>query len=192
MKKLVSLMSVVAALVAMFVLAVPAQAAGAISTDEQRILTELDKGVTVNGKTFNITASDRTQAENYLKQHDVSTTAVDTVVKNIQAARTLAEAQNVDVTNINTLTDLILAFSTDVTAQLKDYVVAAANALGLKVTFGPGTVSIVDPNGGNAVYTSGNAVKQTGATYIVSFAALGTLLAIAAGAFVVGKKARLA
>jgi hypothetical protein len=32
--------------------------------DEQRILSELDKGVTVGGKTFNIGASERAQAEN--------------------------------------------------------------------------------------------------------------------------------
>jgi len=198
MKKIVS---VLVAFVVFLSLAVPAQAAeGAITNDEQRILTALDHGVTVGGKTFNITATDRTQAENYLKQKELTTAEVDAVVSNIDAARALAAAQNVDVTNINSLRELLLAFPTDVVAQLKDYVLAAADVLGLKVTFGPGSVSIVDTTGSdsvtsggsNPVYTTGSAVKQTGVSYVASIATVGALLVIAAGAFVVGKKSKLA
>lgn len=197
MKKIVS---VLVAFVVFLSLAVPAQAAeGAITNDEQRILTALDQGVTVGGKTFNITATDRTQAENYLKQKELATAEVDAVVSNIDAARALAAAQNVDVTNINSLRELLLAFPTDVVAQLKDYVLAA-DVLGLKVTFGPGSVSIVDTTGSdsvtsggsNPVYTTGSTVKQTGVSYVASIATVGALLVIAAGAFVVGKKSKLA
>ncbi|MFV0560037.1 MAG: LPXTG cell wall anchor domain-containing protein [Enterococcus sp.] len=192
MKKVVG---VIFALVAMFVVANPVHADSAVTQDEQRILTELAEGVTIGGKTFNIATTDQVQAENYLKQHDVSSEQVNIVVSNIQAARTLAAAQNVDVTNINSLTDLIKAFPTDVVAQLKDYVLAVANTLGLKVTFAPGQVTVVDPSastsavgGSNVVYTSGDTIKQTGATNVASFVAFGALLVAAAGAFVVSKK----
>lgn len=197
MKKLVS---VVLAVMAVFLLAAPsAHADGAITADEQRILTEMDQGLKVSGKTFNFAASDRAQAENYLKQHDVSTANVDAVVGYIQQARALAAAQNVDVTNINTLTDLIKAFPRNVINDLKNIVTSAAHVLGLSVTFSPGSVSIFEPTGNNGstttgttgrntVYASGSAVKQTGANYAVSFASFGSLLVLAAGAFVVAKK----
>lgn len=197
MKKLVS---VVLAVMAVFLLAAPsAHADGAITADEQRILTEMDKGVTVSGKNFGFAASDRAQAENYLKQHDVSTASVDAVVGYIQQARSIVAGQNVDVTNVNSLTDLMKALPTNVVSQLKNLVVAAANVLGLTVTFGPGSVSITEPAGNNGsttatkaktntVYASGSAVKQTGANYAVSFASFGSLLVAAAGAFYVSKK----
>ncbi|MGM0214822.1 hypothetical protein [Enterococcus sp. AZ109] len=196
MKKLVS---VVLAVMAVFLLAVPsAHADGAITADEQRILTEMDKGVTVSGKTFNFTASDRAQAENYLKQHDVSTANVDAVVGYIQQAREIAARQNVNVDGISSLTDLIKAFPRDVINQLKNIVVDAARVLGLSVSFSPGSVRIYEnaagtgttttAKGGNTVYASGSAVKQTGANYAVSFASFGSLLVLAAGAFVVAKK----
>ncbi len=197
MKKLVS---IVLAAMAVFLLAAPsAHAAGAITADEQRILTEMDKGLTVSNKTFNFAASDRAQAENYLKQHDVSSAKVDAVVGYIQQARALAAAQKVDTTNINNLTDLIKAFPRNVINDLKDIVTSAANVLGLTATFGQGTVSITEKVGNNGsttatrakrnvVYSSGSAVKQTGANYAVSFASFGSLLVLAAGAFVIAKK----
>ncbi|MBO1305428.1 hypothetical protein JZO70_04610 [Enterococcus sp. 669A] len=197
MKKLVS---VVLAVMAVLLLAVPsANADGAITADEQRILTEMDKGVTVSGKNFGFAASDRAQAENYLKQHDVSTANVDAVVGYIQQARSIAAAQNVNVANINSLPELIKAFPRDVINQLKNIVTSAAHVLGLSVTFSPGSVTITEPAGNNGsttttkaktntVYASGSAVKQTGANYAVSFASFGSLLVAAAGAFYVSKK----
>lgn len=205
MKKLVSFL---VALVAVVSFAIPAEAAGAITADEQRILTELDQGVTVGGKTFHISGSDRTQAENYLKQNDLTAAQVSTVVSNIQASRSLVAAQNVNVANINSLTDLIKALPTSVVDQLKNNIVSAASALGLTATFGPNGVTIVSSGGsgsgstsgsgssgskgGSTVYQSGKAVKQTGANYIASFAVFSSLLVIAAGAFMVGRKQRLA
>lgn len=199
MKKLVS---VVLAVMAVFLLAAPsAHADGAITADEQRILTEMDKGVTVSGKNFAFASSDRAQAENYLKQHDVSAAQVDAVVGYIQQARAIAAAQNVNVSNVNSLPELIKLFPRNVINDLKNIVTSAANALGLTATFAPGSVTITENTGNNGaatvktatpgkntVYASGSAVKQTGANYAVSFASFGSLLVLAAGAFVVAKK----
>lgn len=205
MKKVVSGIIALVAVVLFF--APTAQAAGAITADEQRILDELNQGVSVGGKTFNLRASDIAQAENHLKQNDISASDANQVIAQIQQARALIANSGVDVSNINSIEDLLRALPLDLTNQLKDIITAAANILGLSISFHTGGFSI---NGSNAngstagtnngssvtsskpststVYTSGSAVKQTGATYAASAISFASLLLVAAGAAVVGRK----
>ncbi len=194
MKKVVSGIIALVAVVLFF--APTAQAAGAITADEQRILDELNQGVSVGRKTFNLRASDIAQAENHLKQNDISASEANQVIAKIQQARALIANSGVDVSNINSIEDLLRALPADLTNQLKDIITSAANILGLSISFHPGGFSINGSNANGAtagtnngssvtsskpststVYTSGSAVKQTGATY-----------AAAAGAAVVGRK----
>ena len=178
-----------------------AHADGAITADEQRILSELDKGVTVGGKTFNIGASERAQAENFLKQNDVSADKVNGVVAQIQKARSLVESSGLDVSNINSIEALIKALPLSTKNELKNIITEAANILGLTITFYPGGYSITQPGSASSstatgstkpssstVYTSGGAVKQTGITHLSSAISFASLLLVAAGAFVVGRK----
>lgn len=205
MKKVVSGIIALVAVVLFF--APTAQAAGAITADEQRILDELNQGVSVGGKTFNLRASDIAQAENHLKQNDISASDANQVIAQIQQARALIANSGVDVSNINSIEDLLRALPLDLTNQLKDIITSAANILGLSISFHTGGFSI---NGSNAngstagtnngssvtsskpststVYTSGSAVKQTGATYAASAISFASLLLVAAGAAVVGRK----
>lgn len=203
MKKVVSGIIALVAVVLFF--APTAQAAGAITADEQRILDELNQGVSVGGKTFNLRASDIAQAENHLKQNDISASDANQVIAKIQQARALIANSGVDVSNINSIEDLLRALPLDLTNQLKDIITSAANILGLSISFHTGGFSI---NGSNAnaagtnngssvtsskpststVYTSGSAVKQTGATYAASAISFASLLLVAAGAAVVGRK----
>lgn len=197
MKKLIS---IVAILFALFTVASPAQAAGAISSDEQRILDALSTSVTVSGKAFNVPQTQITQAENFLKQNDLTSAQVNTVVSNIEAAKTLLASQSIDLSNVNSIDELVKALPRNVIVQIQGYVTAAADAIGLVVTSWNGgyvqlsqkTTSGKSATTTTPVYSTGSAVKQTGANYIVSFAAIGGLLTLAAGAFVIGKKARLA
>lgn len=194
MKKIVS--GFIALIAVILFVGPSAQADGAITADEQRILSELDKGVTVGGKTFNIGAAERAQAENFLKQNDVSADKVDSVVAQIQKARSLVESSGLDVTNINSIEALIKALPMSTKNQLKDIITSAASTLGLTINFYPGGFSITQPGSGSAgstssggtVYTSGGAVKQTGMTYLSSAISFASLLLVAAGAFVVGRK----
>jgi len=198
MKKIVS--GFIALIAVILFVGPSAQADGAITADEQRILSELDKGVTVGGKTFNIGASERAQAENFLKQNDVSADKVNVVVEQIQSARALVEASGLDVSNIHSIEALIKALPLNTKNQLKDMITKAANTLGLTITFYPGGYSITQPgsassstatgstSSGSTVYTSGGAVKQTGVTYLSSAISFASLLLVAAGAFVVGRK----
>lgn len=197
MKKLVSM---VVTLVALFAIVVPVDAAGAISSDEQRILDALTATVTVNGKSFDVPQSQITQAENYLKQNDLTAAQVNTVVSNIEAVKTLLASQKIDMANVNSIEDLVKALPRSVILKIQGYVTAAADALGLVVTSWNGgfvqlsqkTTSGKSATATTPVYGTDSAVKQTGASYLVSFATIGGLLTLAAGAFVVGRKTRLA
>ena len=199
MNKIVS--GLIALIAVIFFVGPSAHADGAITADEQRILSELDKGVTVGGKTFNIGASERAQAENFLKQNDVSADKVNGVVAQIQKARSLVESSGLDVSNINSIEALIKALPLSTKNELKNIITEAANILGLTITFYPGGYSITQPGSASSstatgstkpssstVYTSGGAVKQTGITHLSSAISFASLLLVAAGAFVVGRK----
>ncbi|MFB5454770.1 hypothetical protein ACE40W_04570 [Enterococcus avium] len=199
MKKIVS--GLIALIAVILFVGPSAHADGAITADEQRILSELDKGVTVGGKTFNIGASERAQAENFLKQNDVSADKVNGVVAQIQKARSLVESSGLDVSNINSIEALIKALPLSTKNELKNIITEAANILGLTITFYPGGYSITQPGSASSstatgstkpssstVYTSGGAVKQTGTTHLSSAISFASLLLVAAGAFVVGRK----
>ncbi|MFC4770812.1 hypothetical protein [Enterococcus hermanniensis] len=212
MKKVISGIIALVAVVLFF--APTAQAAGAITADEQRILDELNQGVSVGGKTFNLRASDIAQAENHLKQNDISASEANQVIAQIQQARALIASSGVDVSNINSIEDLIKALPLDIKNQLKDVITQAANILGLSISFNQNGFTINGSNGTNGadgangsngtngtngsngtstsgssiVYSSGSAVKQTGATYVASAISFASLLLVAAGAAVVGRK----
>lgn len=199
MKKIVS--GLIALIAVILFVGPSAHADGAITADEQRILSELDKGVTVGGKTFNIGASERAQAENFLKQNNVSADKVNGVVAQIQKARSLVESSGLDVSNINSIEALIKALPLSTKNELKNIITEAANILGLTITFYPGGYSITQPGSASSstatgstkpssstVYTSGGAVKQTGITHLSSAISFASLLLVAAGAFIVGRK----
>lgn len=203
MKKIVS--GLIALIAVVLFVGPSAHADGAITADEQRILTELDQGVTVGGKSFTVRSNERAHAENYLKQNDLSADQVNTVVAQIQSARSLIASSGVDVSNINSVEQLIKALPLNTKNQLKDIISKAASALGLTVNFYPGGYTITGTNVGSGssstgttsasgkpasstVYTSGGAVKQTGITHLSSAISFASLLLVAAGAFVVGRK----
>lgn len=196
MKKIVS--GFIALIAVILFVGPSAQADGAITADEQRILSELDQGVTIGGKSFTVRDFERAHAENYLKQNDLSAEQVNTIVTQIQSARGIIASSGVDVSNISSVEQLIKALPLNIKNQLKDVITKAANTLGLTVTFYPGGYTITGANVGSAagstkpatstVYTSGGAVKQTGATNLSSAVSFASLLLVAAGAFVVGRK----
>lgn len=190
MKKLVSF---VVAFLAVFLLAAPkVDAAGAITADEQRILDTLRQPVVINGKSFSLPQEYLTQAENHLKQENLTAAEVSSVIEQINAATSLLASQTIDMTNINTIDDLIKALPRDVITQIQAYVTKAANVLGITVDVSKGSVKLVSKNSGSVIYDTAKTVKQTGVNYFASFVMIGALLVVAAGAFVVGKKTTFA
>ncbi|MBL1229242.1 hypothetical protein IW492_08350 [Enterococcus sp. BWB1-3] len=192
MKKILGLLVVVFVALG---LAMPASADGAIAANEQKILNELNAGATIGGKKFYFEAAEINAAENHLKRVALTDAQVEEVLTNIRAAVALVGAQNVDTTNATTLGDALRLLPTSVLDQLKNYVIAAGNAVGVKITFGSGgsyTAVTVTDAAGNPVYSSGSAVKNTGNSYVLSGITFGSLLAAAAGAAFVSRKRKLA
>lgn len=192
MKKI---LGIIIAVVVTLGLAMPASADGAIAANEQKILDELNAGATIGGKKFYFEAAEINAAENHLKRVALTDAQVEEALKNIRAAVALVGSQDVDTSNVTTLAAALRLLPTSVIDQLKNYVVAAGNAVGVKITFGSGgaysAVLITDANG-NQVYKSGSAVKNTGVNYALSGITFGSLLAAAAGAAFVSRKRKLA
>lgn len=192
MKKI---LGIIIAVVVTLGLAMPASADGAIAANEQKILDELNAGATIGGKKFYFEAAEINAAENHLKRVALTDAQVEEALTNIRAAVALVGSQDVDTSNVTTLAAALRLLPTSVIDQLKNYVVAAGNAVGAKITFGSGgaysAVLITDANG-NQVYKSGSAVKNTGVNYALSGITFGSLLAAAAGAAFVSRKRKLA
>lgn len=168
---------------------VHADTQGAITNAENGILKELQEGVTVKGKDFHFDQTDITQAENYLKVHDVSDKVAVEVANYLKQARTIIvdNAQNVDVQSVNSLKQLIKSLPRPVIDELKQIVIEIGKLLDLTVTFYRDGVTIVDSSG-NPVYSTGNAIKQTDGDYTMSAITAGALAIVSVVAYFVARR----
>ncbi|EOL46478.1 hypothetical protein [Enterococcus caccae] len=189
MKKVIGF---IVAAVAVFCFTTTASADGAISATEQTVVNELNAGLTIGGKTFHFAASETNAVENHLKRVDLTQGQADEAVKNIQAARALVGGVSVDTSRANSLAGAIKLLPANVISQVQNYVIAAGNAVGVKITFGSnGNLIITDANGA-PVYNAGTPVKNTGSNYALSGITFGSLIVAAAGAVFVSRKNKLA
>ncbi|EMF0269092.1 cell wall protein [Enterococcus hirae] len=190
MKKLKNTLCVVASILCLLLpTVVHADTQGAITNAENGILKELQEGVTVKGKDFHFDQTDITQAENYLKVHDVSDKVAVEVANYLKQARTIIvdNAQNVDVQSVNSLKQLIKSLPRPVIDELKQIVIEIGKLLDLTVTFYRDGVTIVDSSG-NPVYSTGNAIKQTGGNYTMSAITAGALAIVSVVAYFVARR----
>ncbi|VTX61542.1 Uncharacterised protein [Enterococcus hirae] len=190
MKKLKNTLCVVASILCLLLpTVVHADTQGAITNAENSILKELQEGVTVKGKDFHFDQTDITQAENYLKVHDVSDKVAVEVANYLKQARTIIvdNAQNVDVQSVNSLKQLIKSLPRPVIDELKQIVIEIGKLLDLTVTFYRDGVTIVDSSG-NPVYSTGNAIKQTGGDYTMSAITAGALAIVSVVAYFVARR----
>ncbi|MBO1099819.1 cell wall protein [Enterococcus hirae] len=190
MKKLKNTLCVVASILCLLLpTVVHADTQGAITNAENGILKELQEGVTVKGKDFHFDQTDITQAENYLKVHDVSDKVAVEVANYLKQARTIIvdNVQNVDVQSVNSLKQLIKSLPRPVIDELKQIVIEIGKLLDLTVTFYRDGVTIVDSSG-NPVYSTGNAIKQTGGDYTMSAITAGALAIVSVVAYFVARR----
>ena len=192
MKKILGLLVVVLVVLG---LATPASADGAISASEQKILDELNAGATIGGNKFYFEAAEINAAENHLKRVELTDAQVNEAITNIRAAVALVGAQDVDTSGATNLVQALSLLPQGVLDQIMGYIVAAGNAVGVKITFGNGgsyTAVTITDDAGNPVYKTGSAVKNTGNSYVLSGITFGSLLTAAAGAVFVSKKRQVA
>lgn len=176
MKKLFSL----AFAMLIFFSPIVANAAGAISGDEQRILDSLNQGVTTQGgQSFFFSATDIQQAENELKANDYDKATCDEAVAHINAARQLVIDNSAGIT-ATSLENLLSQMPKHIQNQLLDHVLATAKALNLSVD-GKGNIT---NNSGQKVFvpnTSKNpVVKTTGFTMTTAIITIIGLLSLTA------------
>lgn len=192
MKKVIGF---IVAVVGVLTFATTASADGAISAAEQSVLNELNAGVTIGGKKFHFDGAEINAVENHLKRVNLTQAQVDEAVKNIQAARGLVEGVSVNTSSATSFASAIKLLPANVISQVQSYVIAAGNAVGLKITFGSNgsysAVMITDANGA-PVYKTGTPVKNTGSNYALSGITFGSLIVAAAGAVFVSRKNKLA
>lgn len=194
MKKLVSY---IVALFTIFWFTVPsADAVSAISENEQQILDLLKEPINIQGKNFSVPATYITQAENYLKQNNLTDAQVKTTVSGIQNVRNLLSTVTIDMSGINTLDELIRALPRDVIIQIQQEVMRVADALGLVILSWNGSdIRIGVKNADGTVtpaFSTASPVKQTGGNFTSSVLAITSLLLIAAGATIVVRKTKIA
>jgi len=150
-----------------FVLPITANAAGAISADEQRILDALNQGVTTKeGERFFFSATDIQQAENELKANDYNAATVNTVVGHIDAARQLVVDNSAGI-KATSLEDLLKQLPKNIQDQIRTHILEAAKALGLSVD----SQGNITNKTGNKVFvatTSKNPVVKTTGISITS------------------------
>ena len=171
MKKLKNTLCVVASILCLLLpTVVHADTQGAITNAENGILKELQEGVTV-------------------KVHDVSDKVAVEVANYLKQARTIIvdNAQNVDVQSVNSLKQLIKSLPRPVIDELKQIVIEIGKLLDLTVTFYRDGVTIVDSSG-NPVYSTGNAIKQTGGDYTMSAITAGALAIVSVVAYFVARR----
>lgn len=171
-------------------------AAGAISQDEQMIIQELTQPILIQGKEFQMPQTYITQTENYLKQNDLSKSQVDTAVKNIQNVKQKLTNLDIDLSSVHTINDLIKIIPRETILEIQQLISSTADALGLVVlSWNKGYVELGTQNSDgsiSAVFNSKQPIKQTGTFPISSILAIGCLIMTATGAFIVGKKVKLA
>ena len=110
--------------------------------------------------------------------------------------RNLLGSVTIDMTGVNKIDDLIRALPRDVIMQIQQEVTRVADALGLVVlNWNGGNIQIGVKNADGTTspaFSTSSPIKQTGGSYTASAMAIASLLLVAAGAVVVGRKTKIA
>jgi hypothetical protein len=171
--------TLVVAVVMIFALSAPIIASAASESD---IISDIKKGVTVDGQKKAIPSHFVAFVQKYLDANDLTSEQADSVIAAIDDARAYWEATG----KVN------FAQMTKAEQQaLIDKAIAAAKALGGTLTYDGNIIKVVDPNG--EVFTldlSDDVIKQTGGSMIPVSVVCG-LIALLGAAFAVAGRKRL-
>lgn len=169
---------------------------GKISVNEQKIVTELEKGTVMNEKTLFFTVTEMTAVKNYLKRVDLSTTQIDGAIENIQKARILFEKYTISISGSETIHAVVRQLPHDIIYELENYVINAGKSVGIIVTFDTkgvatmledGSLTLTDKSG-NTVFESGRIIKTTGTSYLVSIIGILSLITLSFGAVILNNR----
>lgn len=176
MKKLLTSLLAVA-LIACATVA-PANAAGTITADEQKIITKLEG--------YGVPAEYVTQAKNYLLANDVTSADVNTLISKIEEVKAMCDEAG--ITTVKQLEDADASFHNKFLAAVNN----AAAVIGVKVSVSAdGTVTAVDSKGNPVTGSTTKPMGQTGASVDTAIATLAGLVAVVAVSGAVASKKKL-
>jgi hypothetical protein len=174
------IISIILGLTLLLSLATPLVAAAASESD---IIKNIKQGVTVNGQHKDISASYIKMVQDYLANNELTNAQIKSVIAALEDARSTWVATG--KLNFNDMTK-------EEQEALIGKAIAAAKAIGAKLTYNGKTVKVVDPEGGT--YTTnlaGDAIKQTGSDYTPFVIIALALLVVFGTAFAVARRKRL-
>ena len=182
MKKVFAILLVIALLVIPMSLSVSAE--GALNAEEQRILDALKSTVTVDGVEFHIPDNYVTQAENYLKTHDVTKAEADEIIGYIDEGKEIVKNSDLKKTS-----DLKVLPQKDKQAIL-DLGKKASAVVEATLTYDGKNVTIVANDSGATLFDAAPIVKTTGADGNFSMIAIiaSSVVVLLGAAFVASKK----
>lgn len=187
MKKLIAVFFVVA-IALTCVLSVAA--AGSINSNEQAVLNELGKSVTVNGGTYKISSNYINAAKNYFLTIDMTKSESEAVISYIKEAFDVIKNSGYKATETElNLVDLEL----DDKQALLAAGIEAAEAIGLTLEYDATSEKVViTDEDDQVIFEDDPVIKKTGADVSVPVVAVivVVLTVVAAGAVVVTKKVR--
>lgn len=182
MKKLFAILLTIAILVVPMSLS--ASAEGALNAEELRIMEALKGTVTVNGVELHIPDNYVTQAENYLKTHDVTKAEADEVLGYIDEGKEIVKASDLKKTS-----DLKVLPKKDKQAILELGKKACA-VVESTLTYDGKNVTIVANNSGETLFDAAPVIKTTGADsdFSVTAIVISSVVVLLGAAFVASKK----
>lgn len=180
--------SILLALVLLIVpMAISVSAAGDLNANEQKIIAELSKEVTITGRTVSVPSEYVTQAKNYFKTIDVTDAQAEEILGYIAEGEKLVKSQKVvnSTTHFNT-------FEPAVNSKILDLGKKAVAVTGGVLVYDGKNVTITNAEG-KVVFDAAPIVKQTGAEVDFTAIVLATIavVAILGAAIVVAKKKAL-
>ncbi len=183
MKK--KLLAIIAAMSMAVAFALPAFAAGGISAQEQELLNKFKAGVVVDGKTITPPQKYIAQAENYLKNDDLTADEISKVSATIDKVYSTMKDEG-----ITSLSELKASSSYN---SLLSEVKNVASSLGYTVSVGANGFTVTTPGGSTVGGGSSIKPNQTGVDMTATVVSVIALVAVLSGsAVVIGKKNLLA
>ena len=182
MKKLFAILLTIAILVVPMSLSVSAE--GAINAEELRIMEALKGTVTVDGVEFHIPDNYVTQAENYLKTHEVTKAEADEILGYIDEGKKVVQESDLKKTS-----DLKVLPQKD-KEKILDLGKKASAVVEATLTYDGKEVTIVANNSGETLFDAAPIIKTTGAESDFSVIAIvaSSVVVLLGAAFVASKK----
>ena len=181
MKKVFAILLTIAILIVPMSFGVSAE--GALNAEELKILEALKGTVTVNGVEFHIPDNYVTQAENYLKTHDVTKVEAEEILGYIDEGKNIVKESNLKSTS-----DLKVLPQED-KQKILDLGKKASAVVEATLTYDGKDVTIVANNSGETLFDAAPVVKTTGADGFGLIAIIASSVVVLLGAaFVASKK----